>query len=175
MKKKNNKKHYVCSRPGNTAQALAGVAILLLLGGLLFFFFPTINEAPSTELPVLPKSLSEKTNQQKQEAQALEKPEIMNGKDAETGLLVAEGWQIVKASCTGCHSGKLIIQNRMTRKAWHEKIIWMQETQGLWDLGEHEAVILDYLGKNYGPQPRHGRRAPLENIEWYELENRSLP
>ena len=45
----------------------------------------------------------------------------------------------------------------------------MQETQELWDLGNNEAPILDYLAKHYGPENK-GRRENLEDIEWYELE-----
>lgn len=40
-------------------------------------------------------------------------------------------------------------------------IRWMQETQGLWPLGDAESAILEYLSVNYGPLPR-GRRAPLD-------------
>ena len=171
MEKKNNKEHHFTSRMTSTAKVLVGVAIVLLLGVLFFFFLPAPNDAPSKEVPAQQKDLSENVNQQKEEAQNFEKLTIVNGKDVETGLLAAEGLQVVKVSCTGCHSSKLIIQNRMTRKEWHEKIVWMQETQGLWDLGENESVILDYLAENYGPKLRSGRRPPLENIEWYELEN----
>lgn len=171
MQKKNNKEHPFRSPRGGTAKAFTVVAIMLLLGVLFFFFLPALNDAPSKELPVQQRSLSEKIIQQKEETQPLKNPEINNGRDLETGLLAAEGFQTVKVNCTGCHSARLITQNRMSRKNWHEKIVWMQETQGLWDLGENESVILDYLSENYGPQPRGGRRLPLENIKWYELEN----
>jgi CxxC motif-containing protein (DUF1111 family) len=96
---------------------------------------------------------------------------IVDGKDAQTGLLAGEGLQMVKASCTACHSGQLITQNRMSRERWAATILWMQQTQGLWDLGENEAIILDYLAENYSPQQTGGRRRPLENIEWYRLED----
>ena len=42
------------------------------------------------------------------------------------------------------------------------------KTQKLWDLGENEILILDYLEKNYAPKEQ-GRRAPLKDIDWYEL------
>lgn len=80
--------------------------------------------------------------------------------DPQTGLLVAAGYDQVKAQCTACHSGRLVAQNRADREGWLQMIRWMQDTQGLWPLGEAESVILDYLAEHYGPQPR-GRRAPL--------------
>ncbi|MCO6476840.1 MAG: hypothetical protein J5I94_09490 [Phaeodactylibacter sp.] len=96
---------------------------------------------------------------------------IEDGIHLATGLRVAEGFDVVRANCTGCHSGKLIAQNRATRDGWQEMIRWMQRTQGLWQLGENEAVILDYLAANYAPQ-EIGRRANLdvEAIEWYILK-----
>jgi hypothetical protein len=47
----------------------------------------------------------------------------------------------------------------------------MQETQGLWDLGDQEKTILDYLAANYAPE-ESSRRANLDMdaIEWYILE-----
>ncbi len=98
-------------------------------------------------------------------------PEIVDGIHVASGLVVAEGFQTVKATCTACHSGQLVTQNRATREGWEEMIRWMQRTQGLWDLGEQEPVILDYLATHYAPQ-EIGRRANIdvEAIEWYLLE-----
>jgi hypothetical protein len=47
----------------------------------------------------------------------------------------------------------------------------MQSTQGLWDLGEAEPIILDYLATHYAPE-ESGRRAAidLDAIEWYILK-----
>jgi hypothetical protein len=51
-------------------------------------------------------------------------------------------------------------------------IRWMQETQGLWQLGEAEPQILDYLAANYAPQENSRRPLlDLKSIEWYILEN----
>jgi len=86
------------------------------------------------------------------------------------GLKEGEGRETVVANCTACHSDKLIVQNRATREGWQNMIRWMQETQRLWDLGENEKVILDYLEANYAPEETNARRKNLENIEWYELE-----
>ena len=96
-------------------------------------------------------------------------PQIWEGKDTETGLIVDTHWELVKGSCVSCHSAKLITQNRMSRAGWETTIRWMQETQNLGNLYDNEPKILDYLAKNYAPKQR-GRRPKLENIEWYELE-----
>ncbi len=81
--------------------------------------------------------------------------------DPQTGLVIADGYPQVKTQCTICHSGRLVAQNRADRDGWLQMIRWMQQTQGLWPLGEAEDEILDYLATNYGPLPA-GRRAPLQ-------------
>lgn len=92
----------------------------------------------------------------------------------ETGLIEGEGLNLVIANCTPCHSAKLITQNRADRDGWKKMIVWMQETQNLWDLGANEDIILDYLARNYpledAAAQQRMRRKPLENIEWYELK-----
>jgi hypothetical protein len=95
---------------------------------------------------------------------------IENGIHLATGLIVDDGFIQVKASCTACHSGALITQNKATRKGWEKMIRWMQETQNLWDLGPNEGIILDYLARNYAPEEQ-GRRANLSDIEWYVLND----
>ena len=94
--------------------------------------------------------------------------EIIDGIHVETGLIVDEGWELVRQNCISCHSSKLIIQNGMSREGWSSTIKWMQKTQKLWDLGANEKPILDYLEKNFAPKKR-GRRAPLVIEEWYEI------
>ncbi|MFT5883977.1 MAG: hypothetical protein ACI9IP_000428 [Arcticibacterium sp.] len=91
-------------------------------------------------------------------------------KDVESGLFLDESMMLVKGQCTGCHSAKLISMNRFTREGWKEKITWMQETQNLWNLGESEPAILDYLAKYYAPENKASRRENLEKIEWYPLK-----
>ena len=96
---------------------------------------------------------------------------VINGIHVETGLVYGEGFETVRGNCTGCHSAKLITQNRATREGWTAMIRWMQEKQGLRDLGDSEPVILAYLAANYAPQ-EVGRRAGLDaaSIEWYVLD-----
>lgn len=91
------------------------------------------------------------------------------GLDPTTGLVIDEALDLVRAHCTACHSSKLITQFSGTRDVWTEKIRWMQRTQNLWDLGESEPPILDYLVKHYGPDGAFDRREPLKDIEWYKL------
>jgi hypothetical protein len=90
--------------------------------------------------------------------------------DNTTGLIVAPGLAIVKTACVKCHSPKLITQKRATREGWVATIRWMQQTQGLWDLGKDESAILEYLAKNYAPQ-NQGRRPLLKVDKWYQLNN----
>jgi glucan phosphorylase len=77
---------------------------------------------------------------------------------------------MVKAQCTSCHSSKLIIANHFTRDGWKQKIRWMQANHNLWDLGETEKQVLDYLEKYYAPTQTSARRQPLRDIKWYELD-----
>ena len=95
---------------------------------------------------------------------------IENGIHVKTGFIEDIGLMEVIDNCTNCHSAKLVTQNRMSRERWLMNIRWMQETQNLWDLGEDEELIVDYLAKNYAPQEK-GRRQALTNIDWYALED----
>ncbi|MCE7041932.1 hypothetical protein [Dyadobacter sp. CY312] len=91
-------------------------------------------------------------------------------KDPETGLIVDKDLYMVKAQCTSCHSSKLIIANHFTRDGWKQKIRWMQANHNLWELGETEKQVLDYLEKYYAPTQTYARRQPLKDIQWYKLE-----
>ncbi len=104
-------------------------------------------------------------------AVAAEKDQIENGIHVATGLVYAEGFELVRATCTACHSAKLVTQNRASRQGWRDMIRWMQATQGLWDLGPSEGPILDYLAKHYAPE-EVGRRPQLDltEVEWYILD-----
>ena len=95
---------------------------------------------------------------------------VVNGIHVQSGLVFDKGFETVRGTCTACHSAKLITQNRASRAGWKEMIVWMQQTQGLADLGKKEPIILDYLAKHYAPQET-GRRANLEmaDVEWYLL------
>ncbi|PAF43123.1 hypothetical protein [Helicobacter sp. 11S02629-2] len=81
--------------------------------------------------------------------------------DSNTGLKVDVGLSEVKQNCTVCHSAAFIIEGRGNRQEWKETIVWMQKTQGLWELDpKTEDLILTYLAKNY-PQVATSSRRPL--------------
>lgn len=94
---------------------------------------------------------------------------VKDGVHVATGLVAKEGYEVVVANCTNCHAADLVIQNRGDKEHWVSLINWMQETQGLWDLGDNEEIIVSYLSENYAPIQK-GRRANLAEIEWYELK-----
>ncbi len=95
--------------------------------------------------------------------------EIINGIHVRTGLKDGDGLMTVVANCTACHSAQLIIQNKMNKQKWNATIRWMQETQNLWQLGDKQEVIVNYLVKNY-PVIDTGRREKLDNVIWYDLK-----
>ncbi|GGZ36849.1 hypothetical protein GCM10007049_32780 [Echinicola pacifica] len=95
---------------------------------------------------------------------------VKDGVHVATGFVAKDGYETVIANCTNCHSANLITQNRGDEARWRELIAWMQETQGLWDLGANEDIIVSYLSEYYAPVQR-GRRPNLQDIEWYPLND----
>ena len=93
---------------------------------------------------------------------------IKNGIHVKTGFIDGEGLMTVVNNCTNCHSSKIVLQNRMNVEAWNSTIEWMQKTQNLWDLGDDQKIIVDYLVSNYPPKSK-GRRILLTKVKWYEL------
>jgi len=126
-----------------------GISLVLIFLSIYLIFFSQSTEADKiTENTPKPELL------------------IVSGIHQPTGLIDDTGLLQVITNCTNCHSAQLITQNRATREGWKGLIKWMQQTQNLWDLGENEAIILDYLGKNYAPQKK-GRRSNIHEVEWY--------
>jgi len=144
--------------------AASVMLIYLLFGHSISGWF----QGPDVLSPEEQKELFAMRGDNEQE-EDLEK--IENGIHLSTGLKVAEGWEVVRSTCTACHSAALVTQNRATYDGWKDMIRWMQETQGLWDLGDTEKDILAYLAENYAPE-ESGRRPnlPIADIEWYILE-----
>ncbi len=144
-------------------RAITGIVVILFVGtGAAVYQLVTDVAPPPTKVP---------TETEATVVSVENVPEIVDGIDRQTGLLDGEGLSAVKANCLSCHSARLVTQNRFTREGWYHKIVWMQETQGLWDLGDNESIILDYLAEHYSPEERAGRRQPLTGIEWYPLDD----
>lgn len=145
-----------------TQRSLTAAFVMILIVFGYLFFGTTINNW----LTPNPKTISSAAPSEKDTP-----PEIADGIHLTSGLIVAEGWEMVKRNCTACHSGQLVAQNRATKEGWEKMIRWMQTTQGLWDLGEAEPIILDYLATHYAPEET-GRRAAIDvdAIEWYILK-----
>lgn len=129
---------------------------ILLLFILAYMVYLTVSDAP-------PQGSSKIENRSL--------PLVLNGSDTTTGLVINPGFELIRSQCTGCHSAKLVTQNRLSRAGWESALRWMQRTQGLWDLGPDETKILDYLEFNYGPVAT-GRRQPLEldSTAWYTIK-----
>lgn len=129
---------------------------------LVFIGLLVLGCAPKEEASVVPVK-AEPAKTVKAEAKTTKSPEI----DKETGLVIAEGFEVVKANCTvACHSATLVTQNHGNEKYWKDAIVYMQKNQGLWDLGADEPRIINYLATHYGQSPVY-RRSPLK-VKWQE-------
>ena len=89
------------------------------------------------------------------------------------GLPADDGVDLVLENCTACHSTEIIRENHMSRKAWDETITWMQEKQGLWELGKNRKIILDYLSKAQGLEKNIA--GVREDNQMYEFDYRANP
>lgn len=69
--------------------------------------------------------------------------------DKKTGLLMGEGWEVIREFCTVCHSSQRVIESRLSRKRWEELILSKQNTPGFKDMGDREETVIDYLASYY--------------------------
>lgn len=141
--------------PQSILKIFAFVVAILAVGISIYFLTDSLSENKNEPLKKIAPS-------------ALEK-QIKDGIHQPTGLIADDNLMLIIANCTGCHSAKLITQNQATREGWESIIRWMQKNQNLHDLGDNERAILDYLAEHYAPKAK-GRRPPLENVDWYKLE-----
>ncbi|NNF02561.1 MAG: monoheme cytochrome C [Bacteroidia bacterium] len=95
--------------------------------------------------------------------------DVKDGIHVQSGLIAEGDYKLVYQNCGGCHSHRLVVQNRATAEGWSDIIKWMQESHNLWDLGDNQDKIIEYLSTNYGPESK-GRREKLTNVDWYLLE-----
>ena len=100
--------------------------------------------------------------------------------DPKSGLRMdAEGnWNLIKANCNVCHSERLLTQQQLDRENWSKAIKRMQTQENLWDLGDNESKVLDYLSTYYGasskPKTQRVRRAQLKQIAFTPLSQSDL-
>ncbi len=148
--------------PSRKKTALVVIVVLILV--MLFFVFKNSFFRPHAD-----------TEDYKSPTTSINDPShpdfdtVENGIHLRTGFVEGDGLQLVINNCTTCHSAKLVTQNRMSKEQWKATIRWMQETQNLWDLGENEGEIVDYLATHYAPTQK-GRRQNLADVEWYTLD-----
>lgn len=92
---------------------------------------------------------------------AVRSPAIAQESSLSGALIQDDGWELVFAHCSACHSLQLVTSNRGDRDTWLRLIRWMQETQNLWQIeASAENRLLDYLARNYGAEDAV-RRAQL--------------
>ena len=104
----------------------------------------------------LPEAEPTPAPQEGTQAVAAAEPEL----DPVSGLKMTGDWVLVRASCTACHSGKQITQQRGTADQWLSMIRWMQDKQKLWQFDPiTEGKIVAYLAENYPPNPAQRRAA----------------
>lgn len=136
-------------------------APLVLAAGLLMAFALACGEKKTSEKPsslvgTKARSPSVSASPQEPVIRPGQKPET----DPATGLFKAEGWELVAANCSGCHSTKLVVQNRGSREHWRSLIRWMQKEQNLWTFApDVEDKIITYLSTYYGGHATSRRSA----------------
>jgi hypothetical protein len=80
--------------------------------------------------------------------------------DPVTGFKMNGDWELVRAHCSGCHSSRLVTQQRGTAQQWLAMIRWMQRKQNLWQFDPTtENRIITYLSENYPPDEARRRAA----------------
>lgn len=74
------------------------------------------------------------------------------GGQEEAALPAGEGREVVEGICSGCHSIRLVTQQRLSRERWDGLLDWMVAEQGMAELdAETRESVLDYLGSHLGP------------------------
>ena len=154
------------------------VVNLLLVTCIAVFMYGVFGDSLSDifdQPEVVSEEIQKKNRQDRKNAESValadDSERVENGIHVQTGFVYAEGFDVVRGTCTACHSAKLVTQNRATRDGWKDMIRWMQKTQGLWELGKNEPIILDYLAKHYAPTEVVRRPGiDIAAIEWYILD-----
>ena len=170
MEDKNTEKYFAANQ-SYLFGFLVNLTLVVCIALLLYGVFGESMRGISAQPQPVPEAVQKQNRKQRAVAAVDDFDRVENGIHVQTGLVFAEGFDVVRSTCTACHSAKLVTQNRATREGWKDMIRWMQKTQGLWNLGKNEPIILDYLAKYYAPT-EVVRRPGLDvaAIEWYVLE-----
>jgi len=68
------------------------------------------------------------------------------------GLPRSAGYEDVYYACSGCHSLRLVMQQRSTPERWDYLLDWMVESQGMAPLPPEERDLVHaYLSSQFGP------------------------
>ena len=72
---------------------------------------------------------------------------------AEENLPDGAGREEVEIYCAACHSLKIVVQQRLSRDAWDETLVWMVEEQAMDPLSRDERkLVLDYLATHFNAE-----------------------
>lgn len=72
--------------------------------------------------------------------------------EQEAALPPGEGREVVEGLCSGCHSIRLVTQQRLPRERWDDLLDWMVAEQGMPEPdAETRELVLDYLGSHLSP------------------------
>ncbi len=75
------------------------------------------------------------------------------GGQEEAALPPGDGREMVEGICSGCHSIRLVTQQRLSRERWDHLLDWMVAEQGMPELdAETRERVLDYLGSHLAPK-----------------------
>ena len=73
--------------------------------------------------------------------------------EAEENLPDGAGREEVEIYCAACHSLKIVVQQRLSRDAWDETLVWMVEEQAMDPLSQDERrLVLDYLATHFNAE-----------------------
>lgn len=154
---------------------VVNLLLIACIGVLMYGVFGDSMSDVFDQPQVVSEEVQKKNRKKRRQAETIaladDLDRVENGIHVQTGLVYAEGFDVVRGTCTACHSAKLVTQNSATRDGWKDMIRWMQKTQGLWELGKSEPIILDYLAKHYAPDEVVRRPGiDVAAIEWYILD-----
>ena len=78
---------------------------------------------------------------------------LFNPQDDYWGLPRSEGYDLVAAYCSACHSLRIVMQQKQNRDGWDYLLTWMVEQQGMGELyPDDRDQVLEYLTREFGQE-----------------------